>query len=105
MATEATSPGSGLQPAHAGRTVPSDWFGQPRGPTILFLTDMWEQFSFYGMRALLVYYMVKQLLLAQETASFIYGVYAACVYFTPLVGGVVADRWLGKRNSVLIGGP
>lgn len=104
MATEATSPGSGLQPAHAGRTVPSDWFGQPRGLTILFLTDMWEQFSFYGMRALLVYYMVKQLLLAQETASFIYGVYAACVYFTPLVGGVVADRWLGKRNSVLIGG-
>jgi POT family proton-dependent oligopeptide transporter len=56
------------------------------------------------MRALLVYYMVKQLLLAQETASFIYGIYAACVYFTPVIGGVIADRWLGKRNAVLIGG-
>jgi POT family proton-dependent oligopeptide transporter len=56
------------------------------------------------MRALLVYYMVKQLLLAQETASLILRHLRRGVYFTPLVGGVVADRWLGKRNSVLIGG-
>jgi proton-dependent oligopeptide transporter, POT family len=81
-----------------------DWFGQPRGLTILFLTDTWEQFSFFGMRALLVYYMVKQLAIGQQQASLIYGLYAAFVYFTPIVGGVICDRWLGRRNSVLLGG-
>jgi POT family proton-dependent oligopeptide transporter len=81
-----------------------DWFGQPRGLTILFLTDTWEQFSYYGMRALLVYYMVKQLAITQQNASLIYGLYTAFVFFTPIVGGVVCDRWLGRRNSVLLGG-
>ena len=80
------------------------WFGQPRGLTILFLTEMWEQFSYYGMRALLVYYMTKQLLLGQEKASFIYGIYTAVAYFTPIFGGMIADRWLGKRRAVIIGG-
>ena len=80
------------------------WFGQPRGLTILFLTNMWELFSYYGMRTLLVYYMTKQLLFAQEKASFIYGAYTAMAYFTPILGGVVADRWLGKRNAVITGG-
>ena len=61
------------------------WFGQPRGLTILFLTQMWELFSYYGMRALLVYYMTKQLLFAQEKASLIYGVYTSMAYFTPSV--------------------
>ncbi len=79
------------------------WFGQPRGLTILFLTNMWEQFSYYGMRALLVFYMTKQLLLGQEKSSFIYGTYTAFAYFTPIVGGVIADRWLGKRRAVIIG--
>jgi len=79
------------------------WFGQPRGLTILFLTEMWSQFSYYGMRALLVYYMTKQLLIGQEKASFIYGIYTAMAYFTPIIGGVVADRWLGKRGAVTIG--
>ena len=80
------------------------WFGQPRGLTILFLTNMWEQFSYYGMRALLVYYMTKQLLFAQEHASVICGAYTACAYFTPIVGGVIADRLLGKRRAIIIGG-
>ncbi len=80
------------------------WFGQPRGLTILFLTEMWEKFSFYGMRALLVYYMTKQLLLGQQQASLVYGLYTAFVYFTPIVGGVVADRWLGRRKAVIVGG-
>ncbi|QQV75965.1 peptide MFS transporter [Sphingomonas aliaeris] len=80
------------------------WFGQPRGLTILFLTNMWEQFSYYGMRALLVYYMTKQLLIAQGTASIIFGVYTACAYFTPIIGGVIADRLLGKRRAIVIGG-
>jgi POT family proton-dependent oligopeptide transporter len=80
------------------------WFGQPRGLTILFLTEMWEKFSFYGMRALLVYYMTKQLLMQQSQASLVYGAYTAFVYFTPIVGGVVSDRWLGRTRSVIIGG-
>jgi POT family proton-dependent oligopeptide transporter len=79
------------------------WFGQPRGLTILFLTNMWEQFSYYGMRALLVYYMTKQLLMSQGQSSFVYGAYTACAYFTPIVGGVIADRLLGKRRAVIIG--
>ncbi|MBA3833653.1 MAG: peptide MFS transporter [Chthoniobacterales bacterium] len=80
------------------------WFGQPRGLTILFLTEMWEFFSYYGMRTLLVYYMTKRLLFAQEKSSFIYGTYTAMAYFTPIIGGVIADRWLGKRKAVIIGG-
>ncbi|MEP6938145.1 MAG: peptide MFS transporter [Rudaea sp.] len=81
-----------------------NWFGQPRGLTILFLTEMWEIFSYYGMRTLLVYYMTKQLLIGQEKSSLIYGTYTALAYFTPIIGGVVADRWLGKRRAVIIGG-
>ncbi len=79
------------------------WLGQPRGLTILFLTNMWEQFSYFGMRALLVYYMTTELLLGQQTSSFIYGAYTAFAYFTPIIGGTIADRWLGKRRAVIIG--
>jgi proton-dependent oligopeptide transporter, POT family len=82
---------------------PSNWFGQPRGLTILFLTNMWEQFSYFGMRALLVYYMTTQLLFGQEKSSSIYGFYTAFAYFTPIIGGTIADRWLGKRRAVIIG--
>jgi POT family proton-dependent oligopeptide transporter len=81
----------------------SNWFGQPRGLTILFLTNMWEQFSYFGMRALLVYYMTTTLLFGQEKASSIYGFYTAFAYFTPIIGGTIADRWLGKRRAVIIG--
>jgi proton-dependent oligopeptide transporter, POT family len=79
------------------------WFGQPRGLTILFLTNMWEQFSYFGMRALLVYYMTTTLLFDQEKSSSIYGFYTAFAYFTPIIGGTIADRWLGKRRAVIIG--
>ena len=82
---------------------PSPWFGQPRGLTILFLTNMWEQFSYFGMRALLVYYMTKQLLISQGSSSIIYGAYTATAYFTPIIGGVIAERYLGKRKAVIIG--
>lgn len=82
----------------------SNWFGHPRGLSVLFLTEMWEMFSFFGMRTLLVYYMTKHLHLDQEYASLVYGAYAAFVYFTPVFGGMLADRWLGKRNAVVIGG-
>ena len=85
-------------------TREKNWFGHPRGLSVLFLTEMWEMFSFFGMRALLVYYMTKHLDMDQEYASLVYGAYAAFVYFTPVFGGMVADRWLGKRNAVMIGG-
>jgi len=71
-------------PAAAHRDL--TWFGQPRGLTILFLTEMWEQFSYYGMRALLVYYMTQQLMMGQERASLTYGTYTAMAYFTPIFG-------------------
>ena len=92
----AASPGVGV--------APGDWFGQPRGLTILFLTEMWAQFSFFGMRALLVLYVTKHLLYPQQTASWIYGIYAAGVYLTPIFGGIITDRKLGRRLAVLIGG-
>ncbi|MGB6306251.1 MAG: peptide MFS transporter, partial [Steroidobacteraceae bacterium] len=94
---------SAMPPGSAMRKGPT-WFGQPPGLTVLFLTEMWEIFSYYGMRALLVYYMTKQLLIGQEKASLIYGTYTAMSYFTPIIGGVIADRWLGKRRAVIIGG-
>jgi POT family proton-dependent oligopeptide transporter len=86
-------------------TAPGDksWFGQPRGLSILFLTETWTEFSFFGMRALLMYYMTKQLAIGEERASLIYGGYAAAVYFTPIFGGVIADRLLGKFRAVVLG--
>ncbi|MGB9990105.1 peptide MFS transporter [Massilia sp. SM-13] len=80
------------------------WFGQPKGLTILFLTEMWEKFSFFGMRALQIYYMTKELQFSQATASLIFGSYAASVYLTPIFGGIIADRWLGRKRAVIIGG-
>jgi POT family proton-dependent oligopeptide transporter len=80
------------------------WFGQPKGLTILFLTEMWEKFSFFGMRALQIYYMTKGLHYSQAYASLIFGAYAAGVYLTPIFGGLIADRWLGRRKAVVIGG-
>ena len=93
-----------MSAAHSSVDQKKAWFGQPRGLTILFLTNMWEQFSYYGMRALLVYYMTIELLIEQRISSFIYGTYTAFAYFTPIIGGVIADRWLGKRRAVIIGG-
>jgi POT family proton-dependent oligopeptide transporter len=81
----------------------AEWFGHPRGLTILFLTEMWDQFSFFGMRALLVYYMTKELLIGQAHSSYIYGLYTSFVYFTPLIGGVLSDRYLGRKRAVVIG--
>jgi POT family proton-dependent oligopeptide transporter len=87
-----------------GPSAAPDWFGQPRGLSILFLTEMWMQFSFFGMRAILVYYMTKSLTFPQAQASWVYGGYAAAVYFTPIFGGVISDRLIGRRNAVMSGG-
>jgi POT family proton-dependent oligopeptide transporter len=76
----------------------------PAGLYFLFFTEMWERFSYYGMRSLLVYYMIKQLHFTQEQSSRIYGLYTGFVYFTPLFGGLLADRFLGQRRPVILGG-
>ena len=90
--------------ASAGAARRTDWLGHPAGLTILFLTEMWEKFSYFGMRALLIYYMTKGLAIPQERASLIYGSYTAFAYFTPIVGGVIADRLLGRQRAVILGG-
>ncbi len=76
----------------------------PPGLYVLFFTEMWERFSYYGMRSLLVYYMIKHLQFTQERSSEIYGLYTGFVYFTPLFGGMLADRLLGQRKTVILGG-
>ncbi|HUI13017.1 MAG TPA: peptide MFS transporter [Xanthobacteraceae bacterium] len=106
----------------------SELFGHPRGLTFLFTTEMWERFSYYGMRSLLVLYMTKYLLLAdhsgnvigldavkralesifgpldvQPLSSQIWGFYTGLVYFTPIFGGLLADRVLGRRRTVIVG--
>ncbi len=79
-------------------------FGHPFGLFILFLTEMWERFSFYGMKALLIYYLVKYHLFSDEAGNFIVGGYAAMVYALPVVGGYLADKYLGFRKAVIFGG-
>jgi len=104
------------------------YFGHPKGLFYLAFTEAWERFSFYGMTALVVLYMVNRLLLTghvehiagfavfrhviesvtgplstQALASQIFGLYSGFVYFTPLLGGMIADRWIGQRNAVVIG--
>ncbi len=78
--------------------------GHPKGLYLLFGVEMWERFSYYGMRALLVLYMTKYFLFSTEKAGTIYGWYTGLVYLTPLLGGYIADRYLGARKCILIGG-
>ena len=112
----------------SNRRLRTDLFGHPRALGYLFATEMWERFSYYGMRALLVLYMVKYLLeperarhviglsafrtvlesifgplAAQPFASHVYGFYTGLVYLTPILGGLLADRVLGQRRTVIIG--
>jgi POT family proton-dependent oligopeptide transporter len=114
--------------AHRNGTAADDLFGHPKGLAFLFTTEMWERFSYYGMRALLVLYMTKYLLAperagnvlglggvrsvlesvfgpldVQPFSSQIYGLYTALVYLTPIFGGLLADRVLGQRRTVIIG--
>ncbi len=87
----------------------SGWMGHPRGLSTLFLTEMWERFSYYGMRAFLILYMTAPaaaggLGFADVDAASIYGTYTGSVWAAAILGGLVADRWLGQYRSVLIGG-
>lgn len=76
----------------------------PKGLYYLFFTEMWERFSYYGMRAIFMLFMVKVLLINDKDASEIYGSYTGLVYLTPLLGGYLCDRYLGNRRSIVIGG-
>ncbi|RVQ67050.1 peptide MFS transporter [Croceicoccus ponticola] len=78
--------------------------GHPRGLFVLFYAEMWERFSYYGMRALLILYLTKFWLFNDGKANLIYGAYTSLVYITPVLGGYLADRWLGQRKAVLFGG-
>jgi POT family proton-dependent oligopeptide transporter len=77
--------------------------GHPRGLGLLFVTEMWERFSYYGMRALLVLYLVNALKWDTPHAANLYGTYTMLVYLTPVIGGYLADRWIGTRRSLVIG--
>ncbi len=76
----------------------------PAGLFVLFFTEMWERFSYYGMRAIFTLYMTKALLIDKAAASNIYGSFTGLVYLTPLIGGYVADRYWGNRKSIFLGG-
>jgi POT family proton-dependent oligopeptide transporter len=67
-------------------------FGHPRGLFVLFFAEMWERFSYYGMRALLIFYLTKHWLFSDGQANLVYGAYASLVYITPVLGGFLADR-------------
>ncbi len=92
--------------AHDRSVVHQDrsFFGHPRGLGLLFVVEMWERFSYYGMRALLVLYLVNGLHWDKAEAARLYGSYTSLVYLTPLVGGYLADRLIGTRRSMILGG-
>jgi proton-dependent oligopeptide transporter, POT family len=79
------------------------FLGHPKGLFVLFFAEMWERFSYYGMRALLIFYLTKHWLFSDEKSGVIYGAYTALVYITPVLGGYLADRYLGQRKAVLFG--
>lgn len=79
------------------------WFGHPRQLARLFTTEMWERFGYYGMRALLTLYLAQHFLFSDTTTTSVYGGFTALVYLTPLIGGLLADRYLGAKRSVKFG--
>ncbi|MBI0476062.1 peptide MFS transporter [Sphingomonas sp. MA1305] len=93
--------------ATAGGGVPATaktFLGHPRGLFMLFFAELWERFSYYGMRAILVFYLTKHFLFGEQPAYAIYGAYTSLVYITPIIGGYIADKYLGPRKAVLAGG-
>src|SRR6187397_250126 len=78
--------------------------GHPKGLWVLFGTEMWERFNFYGMRALLSLFLAEALLMGETEASIIYGGFLGLCYLTPMLGGYISDKFLGNRNCILLGG-
>jgi POT family proton-dependent oligopeptide transporter len=88
-------------PASLGR---DDFLGHPKGVYVCFFTEMWERFSFYGMKALLLLYLTKYHLFGDNAGYDLLGAYGGLVYCIPVIGGLLADRWLGMRKAVVFGG-
>ncbi|MES2442219.1 MAG: peptide MFS transporter [Pseudomonadota bacterium] len=88
---------------HVNPAAEQTWFGHPRQLARLFTTEMWERFGYYGMRALLTLYLANYFLFSDRTTNGLYGGFTALVYLTPLVGGLLADRYLGSKRSVKFG--
>jgi POT family proton-dependent oligopeptide transporter len=89
--------------SHVNPADKKSWFGHPRQLARLFTTEMWERFGYYGMRALLTLYLTKHFVLGDHAATGLYGGYTALVYLTPLIGGFIADQYLGSKRSVKFG--
>jgi proton-dependent oligopeptide transporter, POT family len=81
-----------------------EFAGHPKGLYMLFFAEMWERFSYYGMRAILIFYLTQHWLFSDSKSTLIYGAYTSLVYITPVLGGYLADRYLGQRKAVLFGG-
>src|SRR5690606_36029116 len=82
----------------------NELFGHPKGVYVCFFTEMWERFSFYGMKALLLLYILKYHLFGDDAGYDLLGAYGGLVYAVPVIGGLLADRWLGMRKAVVFGG-
>jgi POT family proton-dependent oligopeptide transporter len=89
--------------AAAKPSAEKQWFGHPRPLALLFTTEMWERFGYYGMRALLILYLVQHFVFADRVANGLYGAFTALVYLTPLIGGLVADQYFGSKKAVKFG--
>lgn len=87
----------------AAKPRDTSFFGHPKGLAILFFTEMWERFSYYGMRGLLILYLTQHFLFSDEKSSIMYGAYTALVYVMTIIGGTLADRYLGQRKAVTFG--
>ncbi|MCC6515186.1 MAG: peptide MFS transporter [Chitinophagales bacterium] len=104
MANATTLPNENLLADNNNNYIADAVQGHPKQLALLFFTEMWERFSFYGMRALLMLFMVQQLQYADVKANLIYGTYTALVYLMPLFGGIAADKILGYRKAIILGG-
>ncbi|RZM31109.1 MAG: MFS transporter, partial [Sphingomonas sp.] len=89
--------------SHVNPAAGETWFGHPRQLARMFTTEMWERFGYYGMRALLTLYLTKHFIFGDRAATGLYGGFTALVYLTPLVGGYLADQYLGSKRSVKFG--
>lgn len=94
----------------ASASMRSEFMGHPKGLFVLFFTEMWERFSYYGMRALLVLFLVAEITAqnpgfgwTEAAALSLYGTYTALVYISSIPGGIIADRWLGQKKAVILG--
>ncbi|KRG68050.1 peptide MFS transporter [Pseudoxanthomonas dokdonensis] len=93
-----------MNPTAAALPASEDFLGHPKGVYVCFFTEMWERFSFYGMKALLLLYLTKYHLFGDKAGLDLLGAYGGLVYCVPVIGGLLADRWLGMRKAVVFGG-